>query len=287
MEINIFEYLRQEIKDDVVYLPNRGNGGDALIAEGTFQIFERLGIKYSIFDASDDYTGKTVLLAGGGNLVQYYDYLESIIIGLQQNVKRLIILPHTINHKDKLLESLDSRVDIICRERVSYDYVNAAATGGARVFLTDDLAFSIDANQLLNGGLLSRYFFFAMPGDIKTFSRGAYELRKHYNRFGRGNFNAFRIDCESAGRDQPDDNLDISSFFLYSMGNRSLVRAVTSQIMLSLSKYDVINTDRLHLCIAAYLVQKPVNFYGNSYYKNRAIYDYSLRHRSKEIKFLE
>ena len=43
-----------------------------------------------------------------------------------------------------------------------------------------------------------------------------------------------------------------------------------------LSKYEVINTNRLHIAIAGCLLGIKVNMYSNNYYKNKAIYDYSL-----------
>ncbi len=41
-----------------------------------------------------------------------------------------------------------------------------------------------------------------------------------------------------------------------------------------LSKYEVINTNRLHIAIVGSMLNKKVNFYNNSYYKNRAVYEY-------------
>jgi exopolysaccharide biosynthesis predicted pyruvyltransferase EpsI len=43
-----------------------------------------------------------------------------------------------------------------------------------------------------------------------------------------------------------------------------------------LEEYKVVNTDRLHVAILASLLGKEVNFYPNSYYKNEAVYNYSL-----------
>ncbi len=46
-----------------------------------------------------------------------------------------------------------------------------------------------------------------------------------------------------------------------------------------LEEYKVVNTDRLHVAILASLLGKEVNFYPNSYYKNEAVYNYSLFNR--------
>ena len=44
-----------------------------------------------------------------------------------------------------------------------------------------------------------------------------------------------------------------------------------------MSNYDKIFTNRLHLAIAGFLLNKEVHFYPNFYYKNEAVYDYSLK----------
>ncbi|MDN4504251.1 hypothetical protein QX776_17720 [Alteromonadaceae bacterium BrNp21-10] len=82
--------------------------------------------------------------------------------------------------------------------------------------------------------------------------------------------NVFRIDVESKGKIQlPEDNYDLSimgtehdgifGFFDY------------------LSKFETINTDRLHVSIGASILGKKVNLYEGSYFKNRAIFLSSLK----------
>lgn len=43
------------------------------------------------------------------------------------------------------------------------------------------------------------------------------------------------------------------------------------------SKYDEIHTNRLHFAIAAAIINRKVKLYSNSYFKNRAVYDSSLK----------
>jgi exopolysaccharide biosynthesis predicted pyruvyltransferase EpsI len=49
------------------------------------------------------------------------------------------------------------------------------------------------------------------------------------------------------------------------------------ELINSLKQYEEINTDRLHLAISATLLGKKVNLFPNSYYKNKAVFDYSLK----------
>ena len=54
-----------------------------------------------------------------------------------------------------------------------------------------------------------------------------------------------------------------------------------------ISKYKVVNTNRLHGGIASSLLQKTVNLYPNSYWKNKAVYEYSLKDKYPKTKFIE
>jgi hypothetical protein len=56
----------------VYYKPNPGNGGDALIAAGTFDFFRKNRIDYEIISSStkiSELKGKNIVYAGGGYLV--------------------------------------------------------------------------------------------------------------------------------------------------------------------------------------------------------------------------
>lgn len=58
----------------------------------------------------------------------------------------MVILPHTINTHEDLLQELGNNVEIICREQISYNHVKRLATK-ANIMLMDDLAFSLDVKD--------------------------------------------------------------------------------------------------------------------------------------------
>ena len=58
--MNIYDYLKTYSDDLVYYCPNPGNGGDAIIAYSTYQIFNELGIKYKIARLGDNLKNKIV-----------------------------------------------------------------------------------------------------------------------------------------------------------------------------------------------------------------------------------
>ncbi len=95
---------------------------------------------------------------------------------------------------------------------------------------------------------------------------------------GKGYF--FRYDSESANRiNVPSDNNDISR-----KGNHL---SEVSQFFDEINKFAVIYTDRLHVSIAACLLEKEVHLYPGSYFKNQAVYLSSMRDYFENVYFHE
>ena len=87
---------------------------------------------------------------------------------------------------------------------------------------------------------------------------------------GNGVCNAYRTDIEKTNIKIPEDNSDLS-LTLNKPGNTkkiNVIKDVSLSIFDHLSKFKTINTNRLHIAIAGSLLDKKVNFYRNSYYKN-------------------
>jgi len=243
---------------DFIYVPNPGNGGDALIALGTYTLFDDLRLNYEIGDINKKYYNKTLVYAGGGNLVGIYEECENFLIKNKDNNK-IIILPHTIKDCDKLLHSLGNNIIIFCRERPSYNYVLKTFKYKKNVFLSKDMAFYIKINSMI------------------TWNKGN----------GIGNF--FRLDKEKTNINIPVDNIDLPSKINYNplMNDKKLVFKTANDIFNTLNKYEIINTNRLHICIAGSFLNKKVNLYENSYYKNRAMYEYSIKDTYKNTKLIK
>ena len=91
----------------------------------------------------------------------------------------------------------------------------------------------------------------------------------NYLEVGEGILNSFRVDVESSKKELPADNEDIS----YDGWCMKPLKDFLGKIQ----KYEEIRTDRLHVAIASAMLGKRVLFYSNSYYKNKAVYEYSLK----------
>lgn len=52
-----------------------------------------------------------------------------------------------------------------------------------------------------------------------------------------------------------------------------------------LDQFDQIVTNRLHIGILAGLLHKEVDFYPNNYFKNKAVYEFSMRDQFPHVRW--
>jgi exopolysaccharide biosynthesis predicted pyruvyltransferase EpsI len=305
-EINIKDFLNTFPKDEpIYYIPNPGNGGDMLIACATLQVFNDLKIRCRIVNGETfEPKGKVVFYGGGGNLVPLYDYARKVIGRIHQCAKKIVILPHTISGNEDLLGSLGSNADVICRERISFAHVKKFAPR-AQVMLSDDMGFHLKTERVLSsdGDSLAKAFFFELGFILKN-NCGHIPWPKQLNRFLRaetrifrllqenkdGVLHCFRTDPKIAGRDLRADNIDISRVLSYGKVKETLTESVTlgvsNQMLRFINRYAKIETDRLHVAIGAAVLGKDVDLYRNSNYKNEAVYNYSLKDKFPNVRWI-
>ncbi|OQW88772.1 MAG: hypothetical protein BWK72_07400 [Rhodoferax ferrireducens] len=300
MEIVLKEFLHQFRGQPLVYTPNPGNGGDALIAAGTYQLFDELGLDFQIVNRDlPNYDGQVLIYGGGGNLGLMKNFSARMLSRVHQGVKRLVILPHTIKAVTPLLSEFGANVDVICRERISYEYVKGSVRQ-ANVYLADDMALSLKVAPLLS--LSHSWLDKLSVGAEYSLSKGklsgaqapslssvrklfiAERLVQGMRDAAKGDvLNAFRTDSEKTDIKLPPDNVDVSEVLTLGVETRRLAYLASHYFLSFLNHYRVINTNRLHVCIGGVLLGKQVNFYPNSYYKCRAVYDYSLKDRPSVV----
>ncbi|WP_323813281.1 polysaccharide pyruvyl transferase family protein [Cellvibrio sp. NN19] len=277
--------------EPIYYRSNPGNAGDSLIACGAFLLFEKLGLDVRLADTADfDATGKIVLYAGGGNLVGYYSEARDFISKHHRTAKQFILLPHTVTSNEDLLAELGSNVILFARENHTFQHLLEHAPK-TQVFLSDDLAFYISPKSIISSHKLSLFKcvlmkikfkitknndeFYKLPRPIAMLRNSLFEFKSSLNRKKSGNF--FRTDVERASNFIPEDNADLSHIYEYGTRNRDLCFYSAARLMKHIDLFEEINTDRLHICIAAALLGKRVNFFPNSYFKCRAVYEKSLK----------
>jgi exopolysaccharide biosynthesis predicted pyruvyltransferase EpsI len=300
-ELEVKEFLSTLPKGEkIFYRSNPGNAGDALIASGAYKLFDHAGLEIELIEPSNfDATGKTVIYAGGGNLVGIYPQARNFFSKFHCRAGRFILLPHTVMKNEDLLKELGSNVTVFARERVSYEHLKKHAKN-AQIFLDHDLALHLNAKDFLEQPMISLPGAIAkkllykylnpevsatVPHPKRMLQNSLFELRTAT--LGRpeiGNF--FREDIEARGQERPEGNADLSRIYAYGTRNRDLTSYTTSRLLRYINNFSLVRTDRLHICIGAALLGKDVDFFPNSYFKCKAVYEYSLRSRFPKIKWM-
>ena len=282
----IREFLEGLRAERVIFHPDPGNAGDALIALATFELFEEVGVNWEFHRDDLNVDGRVVLYGGGGNLNPLYDDCADFIEKVHRRAARFILLPHTVMGRSDLLSTLGPNVDILCRERVSLEYVRRAAPH-VRAELVEDLAFTLDPEAIVRRELSSfkggadgsggfgdrRMFKYVMQRKLSEVRRWSERL------LGQPTvLRCFRVDLEATRRALPWDNIDLSKAVSHDKTARSrrTCAETTYEIFRLLSGADEIHTDRLHMAISGALLGKRVRLYPNSYFKNQAVYELSL-----------
>jgi len=267
--IDIKDYLAKYQGIKVKYVPNFGNAGDSFIGFATLQMFEELALDYQICKPTEIFKGETILYGGGGSMIRKYQGSKKFLL-CNHEENNIVVLPHSFNDCDDLLAALSEKVILIAREKISYDYVRSKINNSDNALLSDDMAFHVK------------------------------DIDKYKNTSCVGACNAFRLDDELSGGNGhvgvPEDNKDISIDFQRPMfmKNWNLADDVNTQVKKNLSiatdnifcylsKFKEVNTNRLHVGIAAALLGKVVNLYRGSYHKIVGVYDFSMRGKFNNV----
>jgi exopolysaccharide biosynthesis predicted pyruvyltransferase EpsI len=258
--------LRELNTVPVLFVPNFGNIGDALIAAGTYQAFANHGINYVLPGQQTDDV-HNLIYGGGGNLTGLYPEARKTIIQAKKDDLRVTILPHSIRNESMVINRLDSNDRIFCRDLDSLRWVGGRAC--SNIYLAPDMAFYLSAERVFSkrtlivenssAELLAQY---DLISDIvrdyraQTVGRVAYFLRRDGERkFGTINQVA---------------SLDPSNLIIANW-EPDEVLLFTLFLLETCSDWDLIITDRLHIAIACALLKRPAMLLDNIYGKNASM----------------
>lgn len=299
--ISIKDFLNSLPKgEQIYYKTNPGNAGDALIATGAYQLFNECNLNVISITTNDfDSTNKIIIYAGGGNLVGIYPEARVFFENHHKKAKQLIMLPHTVTTNEDLLKDLGTNVTIFARERFSYQHLLNNAKN-ANIYIDHDLAIYLNAQSIIDSKTITIFNALKLKIYYKLFNRTlartipsiSIMIRNSIFEFNSlflkpkdtGNF--FRNDVESLNFDTPKDNADLSRIYEYGTHSEEVTYYTTQRLMRYINHFTNIRTDRLHICIAAALLNKQVEFYPNSYFKCKAVYEYSLKDKFPNIKWI-
>lgn len=301
MTSDIRNYLAQFTGKEVSFLPNPGNAGDSVMSSATYQTLEALNIDYHVPHLGAlDPAGKVIFYGGGGNLYERGRHSYNVLERIHSTARHLTILPHTIKDVDDLLGRFGPNVTIICRERVTHDYV-LGLQGRYETLLMEDMAFSLDVEQLLNRQapfnaprMMADFF---LQKVLRRSGHTSFDNVKRYLNPGPvaarlkarppgGVLNCFRLDGEATDISIPEDNIDLPIVFMFGVSPAPVAHHSARSLLETLMKFDEIRTNRLHVAISAGLIGKKTLFYPNNYYKCRAVYEFSMQHRFPHVTWM-
>jgi len=280
----LLEVARQP-EGRLVYLPNPGNAGDALIASATWQLFDELFDEPPlILPIGELRRGDRLIYGGGGLFVPHFPIAEQWLrCFAATGLSRLLILPHTFRGMESALAEFGPECVLFCREWVSYETVSGTAKP-CQVRFAPDMALRLDIHRLRTrvgrAGFADRVRFAAsLP-----FSSKSRRLRRWRRKLAaarpdaQGVLQVFRADAERTGSgDEYPRSADISDFYGSQFLDRAEADQITSDLLDRLDAARLVETNRLHVGIGAALLGKQVVLHDNSYGKIRAIYEASLQ----------
>lgn len=236
-ELDLEIFLKNYKSRSVDFFRFPGNYGDSLIWHGTKKLLSLFNISETYVDILSEKNNDTLFIDGGGNFVDYYSDVRNFLIKKSSLYKEIVILPHTIFG--------DKQVDVL-------NHVNSKLT----IFCREKISANF-LTERINSGEIYLWHDCAFYNKFESVSSGL------------GTLNVFRSDKESTLSKLPEDNIDLSY--------NGYAQKPLGELINKINQYNKINTDRLHVGICATLLGKQVNLFTNSYYKNKAVYDYSLR----------
>ena len=243
-EYDLETFLKKYSNMKVDFFRFNGNYGDSLIWHGTMRLLDRLSISVNYVNNDSCIDSSILFIDGGGNFVDYYSDVRDFLSLKHKKYKEVVILPHTISGEKQKEFLKELGLNVTIFCREEESF-NFIKNHSDRVqcYLSQDCAFYNDFSE--------------------------------YEKVGTGTLNAFRDDGESIFDKKPIDNIDIS--------HDGWCKKPLGDFLEKISNYDEIRTDRLHVAIAGTLLNKKVMLFPNSYYKNLAVYEYSLKKYPKTV----
>lgn len=255
----IQHYMTKMNAQEVIWIPNPGNAGDALIALGTMHFFETERIKYTIHDykwVKEHQEPTLILYGGGGNLTPDYTAMKDCIKNTLQPTDQGILLPHTVADA-KFIEEIPENLQVICRERISYMGCYEKSPFPEHIHLHHDMAYFTDIRKLqFDNQTLQDHPLICFRTDkeaVESLQTGMFT-------------NQLNKDISKEYKDVKNSDIE----YIQKTANQFL------QTIYEHRNHQVF-TNRLHVSLGAVLVGiKEIKFFNNSYYKNQAVFNFSM-----------
>lgn len=288
---NIYTTLKD--LEHFYFLPNKGNLGDIVIASSEFQYFDANNFNYEVYDifSKGKYDLPYNLVYGGGGIWNklYQNYYKNILeVFKSKLLKKCIILPSSFYDCEDVINILDERFTVFCREKQSYEYCKSL-NQKANFILADDMAIGTDFN-MHNKAFYNEKNAISFINSLDTDKMSQYISL--YNRYQKEKLKILEqlreIEDFTVGyllRQDREKNIqlqtslksiDLSSVLGGYACDKSYAYICSKFFLEVIDKFDIIVTDRLHVGICATKLGKQVFLLDNTYKKISEVYKYSL-----------
>ncbi len=303
-EVNLPDFI-QSLKtnaEPLVFRPNMGNPGDALIAVSIMDMLEKYEIPYQFLSPLTpqiNLKNKCLLINGGAILTDYYSYDYTRLKSITLNAKKVIILPQTISSYADLLNSIASKSTILTREKISYQFVHQT-TPQAKLILSEDAVFFLNTTKTLHASkkfpwqaLMTISIFHwpfekivkYMPWLLKSIKQKI-RAPKDETATLQHRLNFFRNDKEKTTVKIPPTNRAYSGVGPIAFAHPQLIRHLAGDYLRYLNAFSEIHTNRLHAAIPAALLGKKVYFYDNASHKCLNVYNHSMHGKFSNVTWM-
>jgi exopolysaccharide biosynthesis predicted pyruvyltransferase EpsI len=235
-----------------VYLPSAGNAGDGLIGLGALHYLKKLGlrpiVKYGLGQEVLDGETDVIVGGGGGWYEGLWEHYAKMLEPFLQKGGRALILPTTVFGFERYLARYGSQLTIFARDIETLRRLEAVPELVGRVHLSHDLAFAVDV--------------------VDAFGDVPYEPGFPILRIMRSDPEAT---SEAGGFDLP------MLFNGVQWGSEERCRGPLRAIANTMLQFRMVQTNRLHMGVLAALLGLEVEFHPNSYFKNKAVFETTMK----------
>ncbi len=285
---NLREYLKSLNQSKWIYRPNGGNVGDFLITCSEFMLLDSCKIKYEKLSPTNESKLLSkpcnLIMGGGGGFASFYKSNATCVVkkfSNNKNIKKIVVLPNTFYDVDNVVDMFDSRFVVFCRDKNSLSYC-LSRNNKAKFLLSDDSAFYFDLQQIDYKKCPKNSQF---PRIKQAIDKIEFWLQKQDRKIAP----FMREDGEKTDYVLSKDNFDISASFFCRGENmtKAYVNDAAQFLLYYIDKFDTIETNRLHVSVAAYLLKKKIKLHDNCYGKVFSVYDLSMEDKSRIEKVFE
>lgn len=277
-------YLKELSNDGkkIIFRPNLGNAGDALINVGFYEIATKLSLKYKTVDNKAPLPLRIgdhiMLMSGGGNLVEEWPGTYDLLANARERSYNIVMAPQSVTLSEEKLKEIFIKGDVIfCREHRTFERLQCMDLQ-VDVYLAHDLAFWVNVDNVKrNADVYSIFHKRKLVQNLKRSVRLLLVLFHYLRSMLATRINANRTDSEGASSKKFDYIFDISRLCQFDLDSRVGNYTSAYLFLATINFYQVIKTNRLHIMIASYLLDKEFSYSDNSYGKLSAVYDYSIK----------